>query len=288
MYLFLLFLIIVQVFIIIFLRLLAVVKNKDTSDFEKLNIVLKFMLPGILLLIESNNFNRYFYNPINSIHLKLYKLNSSEHTQVKTQLFIAKLFVMGQLLIISFNLLAFLKNDPPIIFIGLVFTVIVVVYKYLSLDKELLKRKRECISELPFFIHSLVLLINAGESIQRAFIRVTKSYALLPDSFIKQQLVKTMNELENGISFITALESLNQRVAVHEVSIFTTTLILNVRRGGKDLALILENIANDFWTRRVNEARVIGEEASSKLVFPMLLIFIVVIMVLATPAILIF
>lgn len=284
----LLIVIILQIFIIFTLILLALIKNKQICDYKQSKKVLYLFLSGPLLIVGSNLFNRYFSNFINHIHLRLYKLDSSGHTQIKTQLFIAELIATGQLIILFFCIVAFLNNDIPMIFTGLILGAILIVYKYRSLDKELVKRRRECISELPVFIHSLVLLINAGESNQSAFIRVAKSYTQITDSHLKRQLLKAMYELENGSSFITTLESLNQRVAVHEVSIFTTTLILNVRRGGKDLVLILENLANDFWARRISEARIIGEEASSKLVFPMLLIFVVVIMVLATPAILIF
>ncbi len=288
MKLFLLVFFIAQIFIIFALNFLAYVKGKQNIDGEESIKWLCFILPGVLFLVASVNFNRYFSNLINHIHLKLYKLNSSKHSQVKTQLFIAQPIAIGQLIIIFFSLVALINNDPPMIFVGLILTVIIITYSFLSLDKELLKRKRECISELPFFIHSLILLINAGESIQSAFVKVTRSYASPPDSHLKLQLMKAMYELENGNSFTVVLERLNQRVAVHEVSVFTTTLILNVRRGGKDLVLILDNLANDFWNRRINEARIIGEEASSKLVFPMLLILIVVILVLATPAVLIF
>lgn len=288
MQVFLLIFIIVQIAFVVVFRAVASAKVDLNYGDVKLKKSIRFLLPGTLLIVENKRFSQYFSNLINHIHLKLYKLNSKEHTRKKTLIFVAELIISSQLLLLFFSLIAWLNNDPAALLTGIVFITILMFYRYIRLDKELLKRKRECISELPLFLHSLVLLINAGESMQSAFVKVCKASLQLPDSFLKAQLIMTMHELENGTSFVNAMEGLNQRVAVHEISIFTTTLILNARRGGRDLALILENLAYDFWHRRINEARTIGEEASSKFVFPMLLIFIVVIMVLATPAILIF
>ncbi len=243
---------------------------------------------GVYYILNASKLNDYLSNIILHLHLKLFKINGSNHTKESSIRYIAQLLAISQLLILVFTFLAFIKNDSLILVVGMFFSAIVILYKYLSLDKLILCRKREVIIELPFLLNSLVLMLNAGESLQIAFIRISKSYQLQIDSYFKEQLLLAMNELENGTSFIIALENLNQRIGVYEMSIFTSTLILNTRRGNKDLVLILENLAKEFWNRRLTEARIVGEEASAKLIFPMILIFIVVIIIIATPAILIF
>lgn len=65
---------------------------------------------------------------------------------------------------------------------------------------------------------------------------------------------------------------------------FTTTVLLNYKRGGHDLTVALRNLSKDLWERRKAVSRILGEEASSKLVFPMALIFLIVIVIVAAPA----
>lgn len=63
---------------------------------------------------------------------------------------------------------------------------------------------------------------------------------------------------------------------------------MNFRRGSSDLVLSLTRLSQDLWVKRLSTSRIIGERASSKLVFPMVLIFIVVLVIVAAPAIMLF
>lgn len=65
---------------------------------------------------------------------------------------------------------------------------------------------------------------------------------------------------------------------------FTTTLLLNHKRGGEELVLSLRELSVILWDKRKALARTLGEEASSKLVFPMVLIFFIVMVIVASPA----
>jgi len=75
---------------------------------------------------------------------------------------------------------------------------------------------------------------------------------------------------------------------MQEVSIFATTVLLNYRRGGTDFVTALNRLSQELWQKRISLSRTLGEQASSKLVFPMVLIFIVVLIIIATPAIMLF
>jgi tight adherence protein C len=64
-------------------------------------------------------------------------------------------------------------------------------------------------------------------------------------------------------------------------------VLLNYRRGGDDFVVALRELTRNLWEKRKALARTMGEEASSKLVFPMVITFGIVMVIVATPAILI-
>jgi tight adherence protein C len=158
-----------------------------------------------------------------------------------------------------------------------------------ELDNRIKKRKQSILIELPELLNKLILLIDAGESIQQAIARCVKhkpplqsDKALNP---LTHELRQMLNELNNNRSFHLAMEDFNQRCHIQEVSIFTTTVLLNYKRGGEQLALALRELSRIVWEKRAAIAKTLGEEASSKLVFPMILIFIIVMIIIASPAI---
>ncbi|WP_409346948.1 type II secretion system F family protein [Paenibacillus sp. MBLB4367] len=103
---------------------------------------------------------------------------------------------------------------------------------------------------------------------------------------LHKELRQLANELNNNRSFPQAMEDLSRRVAVQEVSMFSSAMLLNIRRGGDELIYALRDLSRALWDRRLSTAKTLGEEASSKMVFPMVVIFGVVVIVVAAPAIL--
>lgn len=92
------------------------------------------------------------------------------------------------------------------------------------------------------------------------------------------------DDLEGGYSFQQSFENFSKRCAVQEVSVFTTTVLLNFRRGGNDFVMALTDLSRVLWEKRKSITRTRGEQASSKLVFPMVVIFLVVVVLVGTPA----
>ena len=64
-----------------------------------------------------------------------------------------------------------------------------------------------------------------------------------------------------------------------------TLLQTNIKKGTKELSNLLEKEAYDAFEKRKNMARVKGEEATTKLLMPMMLMLITVMMIIMIPAI---
>ncbi|WJH34060.1 type II secretion system F family protein [Paenibacillus sp. CC-CFT747] len=138
--------------------------------------------------------------------------------------------------------------------------------------------------DLPEFLNKLTLLVNAGETVQRALLRCTAAGST--ESPLYRELQQMANELTNNISLKRAMEDFSRRCAVQEVSQFTTTLLLNYKRGGEEFVTALRELSRSLWERRKALTKTMGEEASSKLVFPMVVIFLIVTVIVASPAVL--
>nr|WP_285844529.1 type II secretion system F family protein [Oceanobacillus profundus] len=154
------------------------------------------------------------------------------------------------------------------------------ISKLSSQEKE---RKEKILTELPEVVNKIILLVNAGETVQQALIRcVTQTND--PNSPLIKELTETVNKMVSNEPFHQVLNDLSKKCGVQEISIFTTTILLNYRKGGNDLILALRELSHELWEKRKSISKTKGEEASSKLVFPLILIFVAVMIIVGFPA----
>ncbi|MFS0838163.1 type II secretion system F family protein [Paenibacillus sp. 1P03SA] len=209
----------------------------------------------------------------------------------KDTLFMAKLvmgdmFLTALLVLLLSGLLGIAGGgDPAVLLLGLLGAGLTPLLVLRQLDQKIMLRKRRIVLELPEVLSKMILLINAGETLQKALIRSVDS-SRAAASPLHAEFGQAVRELEMNVSLPKVLEDLSKRCAMQETALFTTTILLNYRRGGEDFLVALRSLAKELWDRRKAESRKLGEEASSKLVFPMVAIFLVVMIIVASPAVL--
>lgn len=130
----------------------------------------------------------------------------------------------------------------------------------------------------------MILLVNAGETVQKALMKCVDMGSERP---LQKELHLLSNELQMNSSLTQAMDNFNKRCALQEVSSLVTTILLNHRRGGDEFVFALKELSHMLWDKRKTVTRTLGEEASSKLVFPMVVIFMVVMVLVAAPALLV-
>lgn len=140
--------------------------------------------------------------------------------------------------------------------------------------------------ELPELINKLTLLVQAGETVSKALSTCMKRKKSETNHPLYIELTRLMFDVHNGYSFAQAMELLAKRCAMQEVSMFVTTVLLNQRRGGETFVLAMGDLGRQLWDKRKSVARKRGEEVSTKLVFPMMLMFLVILVVVGAPALL--
>ncbi|WP_094096430.1 type II secretion system F family protein [Paenibacillus physcomitrellae] len=201
-----------------------------------------------------------------------------------TFLFVAELMSYFYFLLLGGCLLVcLLGGDSSGFIIGVILAFMVPVALISDLRSKVKRREQDMLIELPELLNKIILLVGAGETVQQAFRHCLNSKKGL-DQPIYQELDKMISEWDNGYSFGQALENFSRRCALQEVASFSTAVMLNYRRGGSDFTMALRELSNSLWEKRKSVSRTRGEQATSKLLLPMLLLFMVVLMLVGTPA----
>jgi tight adherence protein C len=252
----------------------------------------QFKLPQLasasLYFADQCKITERFPKSYQSIYQKMMLLYGKKNALTKTKIHFAEMVSFIYVTFIFFTLLSILASgDMTALTIGFIITLSVPIIMSRELDKEIKKRQQSIIYELPELLNKIILLVNAGETLQRAMIRCMEQQEDYDNKPIYVELEQVVNNLKLNNSLQHALEEFNQRCSLMEVSIFTTTILLNYRRGGEELVEALRSLSRDLWQKRKSMTKTLGEEASSKLVFPMVLIFVVVLLIVASPAIMI-
>lgn len=155
-------------------------------------------------------------------------------------------------------------------------------------DKELFDRvKMRRISirlDFPDFVSKLMLLVNAGMTITRAWERISSD--TVKDTPLYRELRLSSQDIKSGKPEHSAYEEFAKRCRTPEITRFISVILQNLRKGNSEIVPILRVFAIECWEMRKNTARRLGEEASTKMLLPMMLMFLAILLIVGTPAVL--
>lgn len=183
---------------------------------------------------------------------------------------------------LGLTLLAGSRSLPGCI-LGLAAVVLSYLWADTQLEVKLRNKKRDILIDLPEFINTVTLLVNAGLPFTTAVKRIARGGE--PDRPLARELKLLLAEIEAGKPANQAYEDFAHRCKVPEVTRFVSAVLQNLNRGNADLVHVLRVLSRDAWERRKDIARRQGEEASTKLVFPMVLVFIAIALIVLAPAV---
>ena len=93
-------------------------------------------------------------------------------------------------------------------------------------------------------------------------------------------------EIKAGKAEATAYEEFARRCRVKEVTKFVSVIVMNLKRGGAEVVPVLREQGNECWEMRKNAAKQMGEEASTKILIPLMIMFLGIVIIVSTPAVL--
>lgn len=150
-------------------------------------------------------------------------------------------------------------------------------------------REKSLKIDYPNIVGKFVILLGAGMSISQSIHRIAENYQEQRQEAKERegykQLIITSNEIKDGVSDRIAIQKFAERTKIPEYRKFSRLLIQNMQKGSTSLAKSLEEETYKAFETRKNLAKKLGEEASTKLLGPMMIMFGIVMAVVIAPAI---
>ncbi|HEX3032229.1 MAG TPA: type II secretion system F family protein [Bacillota bacterium] len=174
------------------------------------------------------------------------------------------------------------RAEPEFYLLGLVVLVLIPVQCDKSLEKQIIRRRQEILTDWPGFVNVLLLLVGAGLPFQTAFIRAAGSKA--DNGPLYREVQRVVSGLQQGRPLSAQLEELSRRCRVGEITRLVACVLPVLRQGGPHLTELLTLLAREAWEKRKELAVKQGEEAGARLVFPMVMVFVAIAILVLAPA----
>lgn len=156
-------------------------------------------------------------------------------------------------------------------------------------EKERKLRAEELLAEYPGLITKLTLYTGAGMSLRGSWERLGAEYRAKAESTgkksaIGEEILMLVGELKNGTSEARAYEAFGRRIALKPYLRCASLLVSQLQKGSGGLRKNLENEVQLAWEMHRERAAKKGEEAQTKLLFPMMGMLFLVMAVIIIPA----
>lgn len=197
----------------------------------------------------------------------------------------------------SYNLIWEEKQDNKnynIIILSLLILIVVWIYIDKELDNKIKGRRKQMMIDYPNIISKFTILIGAGMTVKLAWKKIVDDYEkkkLSDKDYIRyayEEMRITYNEIMIGVAESNAYETFGRRVGILPYMKFSSLICQNLRRGNKGLIELLNYEAYTAFSERKEFAKIQSEEATTKLLLPILLIFGMVLAMILIPAFLSF
>ena len=152
-----------------------------------------------------------------------------------------------------------------------------------SLKGTIEKRRLSIQMEFPEFVNKLTLLVNAGMTISKAWEKIINENKR--EHILYDEMRYAMAEIKAGRPEGIAYEEFARRCHVKEVTKFVSVIVMNLKRGGSEVVPVLREQGRQCWEMRKNAAKAIGEQASTKILIPMMIMFLGIVLIVAAPAV---
>lgn len=152
------------------------------------------------------------------------------------------------------------------------------------------EREARLLYEYPQMIEQICLLLGSGMTIRRAWERMVRTYQRqrelyrIPEKLYANEMQITEFEMKKGRGERECYERFAGRIGLEPYRRFAAILTRNLSKGNDDIRHLLEEEADQAMLMRKNTAVRLGEEASTKLLGPMLLMFLVILAAVIFPA----
>lgn len=172
-----------------------------------------------------------------------------------------------------------ITDDLMVVMVMVMFSFVAYYYFGTVTEKKILKRSEEMLSDFSNVVSKLALLTNAGMIMREAWEEV----AYTGDSTLYIEMQKSVDEMKNGISEIDAFFNFGTRCIIPEIKKFTSTIVQGMVKGNSELITMLQQQSKEVWMAKKQNVRRQGEKAASKLMIPIMIMFVGILIMIIVP-----
>lgn len=172
-----------------------------------------------------------------------------------------------------------LAGEIAILLVTTMFSGLAYYYYGQVVNERIRKRSDQMLHDFSEAIAKLALLTNAGMILREAWEVVAQTN----DHVLYKEMQSSVDEMNNGVSEIEAIRRFGTRCIIPEIKKFTTTIIQGMTKGNKELTMMLQNQSKEVWGLKKQLVRRQGEKAASKLIIPIMIMFVGILIMVIVP-----
>ncbi len=165
--------------------------------------------------------------------------------------------------------------------LGIAICIITIVYSDSVLNQKKIQRNNMLKLMYPSFVNRMCLLMGAGMNIRNCLNNIIINSE---KNILTGELEYTMNQIKSGYDEAAAYEELGIRIGIPQYNRLMSHISQNLRMGTRDLRMLMVDEVKEAMEERKEYAKKKGEKASTKLLFPMIILMAVVITIIMFPA----
>ena len=185
-------------------------------------------------------------------------------------------------------LLGVVGGEDGLLLFGLGTVTSVAVFFLLDKDLEQKNRQRKTLmqKEYPGLVNRMSLYMEAGMTIRGAFLQIGKEYTKgkRVENPLAKELAIACNGLQSGVSEAVVYEAFGRRTGTREYIRFGSILSQSLKKGSVEICLRLRQEGERAMEEELRFQKKRGEEAETKLLFPMIIMMAIVMLLIMIPA----
>lgn len=269
-------------FIFLIFLIYSYIKRYNIKNCESLikNKMLRvFLAPFYYISKENYKLSSFMISAKIKIYMKNLFQKKSNHEEIK--LISIKLMYTFYFTLIILILFSFIQNYF-ILIIGIVFIFLFNsfldsgIFNLYKLEKEKFK------NDLPSYITRLILLINSGIRIRTAINFISENAT----GEVAKKMTNVKKLVQNGMSEEEAYNTILMNTDDILIRKFISNIINNIKKGGDDIEKTLSLMKKESDEFKKSQTILKTQEANRKLLFPNLLIFMGIMIMVMLPILL--
>lgn len=153
------------------------------------------------------------------------------------------------------------------------------LYIFLDIDLKYKKEVDDILSDFPKMLSKLQIFLTTGMPLRQAW----KKTSVLGKSRIFEEMLKIEQYVQNGYTEIEAINKFGDNCKLNDIKKFSLLLAQNIEKGNKDVIIMINALADESWKSKKHRTMKKAEIASSKLIFPLVIMLISIMLMVVVP-----